>query len=57
MAQYHIHFIKDKNQQIAEVEDVVIEASCLALLQNELKEDKGNLKPIMPQCCIFCGMI
>ena len=39
--QYHIHFIKDKNQQVVEVEDVVIEASCFDEVYEKIKKSKS----------------
>lgn len=47
--QYHIHFFKDKNQQI--VEDVVIEASCFDEVYEKIKKSKRFL-PNLEILCI-----
>lgn len=46
--QYHIHFFKDKNQQI--VEDVVIEANYF----DEVYEKIKNSKRFFPNLEILC---
>lgn len=38
--QYHIHFVKDKNQKIVEVSDVVIEASYFDEVYEKIKKSK-----------------